>query len=213
MRTVKKYNLHIAEYGDNDFEIPSIEKSLKVPKELLGFNYAKSRKDYHKGVHFYLDDYQFERVWANPEKYIKLLKKFDCVFSPDFSLYVDMPLALQIYNIYRSRCLGAYWQSEGINVIPTLSWSDERSFSFCFEGIPEGSIVTVSTVGCVRNAKAQQLWRAGMDELIRRIQPEKILLYGKPIDYDFKNIEVIYFDNENIKRFEVLKNGRTWIKQ
>lgn len=80
------------------------------------------------GIHFFLDDYQFMRLWNNPERYIDLLKKFNCVLSPDFSLYADYPTALQIYNHYRKHWLAACWQMYGIEVIPTICWSNEKSF-------------------------------------------------------------------------------------
>lgn len=39
--------------------------------ELVGFNYALSEKHPEdKILHFYVDDYQFERVWNHPDKYI-----------------------------------------------------------------------------------------------------------------------------------------------
>ena len=43
-----------------------------------------------------------------------------------------MPLALQIESVFKNRWCGAYWQSKGLKVIPTVSWGDERSFDFCF---------------------------------------------------------------------------------
>ena len=206
LRTDFNYNLQILWSVDLDkdwMQMPIIKACEGAPTQLLGFNYAMSSKYFNKGIHFYLDDYQFERVWNAPEKYVPILKKYDFVLSPDFSLYLDMPKPLQIYNVYRSRLLGAYWQSEGINVIPTLSWSDENSFDFAFDGLEKGGTVTVSTVGILKNEQAKEIWTNGMAEMIKRVNPKKILIYGKPIDFDFGNIDVIYFQNTNTERFEV----------
>ena len=65
-----------------------------VPQRLIGFNRALTSQDYDCGIHFFIDDYQFERVWNTPEKYLSLLRRFRCVIAPDFSLYVDLPPAL-----------------------------------------------------------------------------------------------------------------------
>lgn len=73
-------------------------------------NYVKISKDKNCGIHFYLDDYQFERLWVNPEKYIDILKEYECILSPDFSLYIDMPIDMKIWNIYRSRLIGQLYQ-------------------------------------------------------------------------------------------------------
>lgn len=174
---------------------------------MIGFNYAKTSKEKNVGIHFYLDDYQFERLWNKPEEYVDILKQYDCILSPDFSLYMDMPMPMKIWNIYRSRLIGQYYQSQGIKVIPTLSWAEEETFEFCFEGIPKGSIVSISTIGVKKNKEALKIWKAGADELIRRIEPSTILIYGGKLDYDYGNIKVIYYENQVTER--MIKNGRT----
>ena len=85
--------------------------------EWIPFNFAKTCTDCAtKGVHFFVDDYQFQRVWNQPDKYIPLLRKFGAVCAPDFSMYTDMPLAMQIYNHYRKHWLAAYWQQCGFTL-------------------------------------------------------------------------------------------------
>lgn len=77
--------------GEGRFHIPIIkpETDIRIDKlEWIPVNYALTAKDKAtKGVHFYKDDYQFERFWNNPDKYIPLLQQFGAVCSPDFSLY------------------------------------------------------------------------------------------------------------------------------
>ena len=73
------------------------------------------------------------------------LKKYKAVLSPDFSMYIEMNKALQLYNTFRNRWCGAYLASKDIQVIPMVNWGDENTFEFCFDGIPKGSIVAVST--------------------------------------------------------------------
>ena len=88
-RTNRTYNLDLASESEltNDFwQMPIIKNDNYIPKDLIGFNYAKSSKEKGVGIHFYVDDYQFERVWNAPEKYIDILCEYDCILSPDFSL-------------------------------------------------------------------------------------------------------------------------------
>ena len=197
-RTNDTYNLGIMDHENvSDFwQMPIIENNNYIPSNLIGFNYAKTSKEKNVGIHFYLDDYQFERLWNRPEDYIEILKQYECILSPDFSLYMDMPMPMKIWNIYRSRLIGQYYQSQGIKVIPTLSWAEEETFQFCFEGIPQGSIVNISTIGVKKNKKALEIWKQGVDELIKRIKPSTILIYGGKLDYDYRDIEVIYYENE-----------------
>jgi hypothetical protein len=96
------------------------------------------------------------------------------MISPDFSLYTDMAQARQIEHIFKNRWCGAYWQSLGINVIPTIGLSDERSFDFCFAGVEKGSIVAVSTIG---SRRAKSLFMKGYTEMLRRIEPVHVICY------------------------------------
>ena len=63
-----------------------------------------------------------------------------------------MPMPIKIYNTFRSRWCGAYLQSNGVKVIPTLAWGGPETFWFCFDGVEKKSVVAVSTLG-VRHEK------------------------------------------------------------
>ena len=203
-RTNDAYNLeiaHITEMSSDFWQMPIIKNDGFVPERLIGFNYAKSSKDKAVGIHFFIDDYQFERVWTDPQKYIDILKNYDCILSPDFSLYMDMPIPMKIWNVYRSRQIGAYYQGCGLKVIPTISWAESETFSFCFEGIPQGSIVAISTIGVKKDKNALNVWKSGVDEMIKKIDPETVLVYGGRLDYQFP-CDVVYYDNEVLKRWK-----------
>ena len=140
-------------------------------------------------VHFFLDDGRFEPVWRTPEKGLSYVRGVGSALTPDFSLYPEMPLALQLYNVYRNRWCGAFWQSRGVRVVPTVGWSDARSYPFCFLGVEESSTVAVSTVGLgnprgTRGASEAErdLFRTGFAEMLARISPRLVLLYGESRD-------------------------------
>lgn len=126
-----------------------------------------------------MDDYQFLRLWTHPDKYIPMLSKFEYVMSPDFSTYTDFPKALQIYNHFRKHWLGAYMQMYGIDVIPTISWSDRESFEWCFDGEPVGSVVAVSSVGVMNSKERKALFMDGYNEMMKRLEPKTVLFYGQ----------------------------------
>lgn len=171
------------------FQIPRLAIAKDIPLGLINFKSAMRSKEFEKYVHFYLNDGEFECLWRNPERYIKRLKHFSGVLSPDFSLYTDMPVAVQVWNTFRSRILGRILQQSGCNVVPSISWSDSRSFSFAFDGIQKHSIVSVSSVGIWRDKKAYKLFLAGLSVMIEKIKPRCIIFYGKIPDYNFGNIK------------------------
>ena len=197
--------------GVGEYDIPKImptsEKDVNL-ENYIGFNYAKTCKDPEScGVHFFLDDYQFNRLWNQPDRYLELLKKFKFVCSPDFSTYTDFPKAIQIYNHYRKHWLGAYWQQNDITVIPTISWSDTSSFEWCFEGEPIGGVVAVSSVGTQMNSASKKLFAAGYNEMIDRLHPECILFYGAVPEECSGNIIKLTTFAERFKNNDIGKKG------
>lgn len=212
-RTYDAYNLtdFEPERAAGFYQMPIIEKCRSCPTDLIGFNYmltTEPRKGL--GVHFYVDDYQFERVWNDPEMYCEKLAAFDYVLTPDFSLYTDMPMAMKIWNIYRSRLIGQICQDLGARVIPTLSWAEEATFQFCFDGIEPGGVVSVSTIGVKRDEEATKIWTRGMDEAIKRLRPSCVLVYGGDIGYKFP-CKVMYFNNRVTDKWEGRKNDANYI--
>lgn len=208
-RTIKGYNLHICDYQDCDeWGWPELMPTWTVPKTLTTFQFGgkASREGF---AHFFIDDYRFERLWNTPEKYVDVLSQYDGVLSPDYSTYTDMPLPMQAWNMYRSRALASYWQRCGIDVIPTLQWSDERSFDFAFRGLPEESVVAVSTVGVMRSKSAIKLFRQGMHRALCELRPRTVIMYGKPIDIELGALEadVIHYQNDNHRRVKKWEDG------
>ena len=197
------YNRFVDNFASFDFEnvgaydMPLLKlQSFDVSNNLTSFNERKQAD----GIHFFIDDYQFQRIWNNPAAYIQMLKRYKFVCSPDFSLYTDMPKALQIFNTYKKQWLARYFQEQGINVVSTVSWSDETSFDFCFDGIPEDSCVAVSSVGVWKNPECLAAFKKGYEEMIRRIKPSKILFMGKvPIEYEQDNVIHLNFRCEKFR--------------
>lgn len=179
-----------------DYDIPVLRPVLidtDDAPEFIGFNYARGcdEPSLH-GVHFYVDDYQFQRVWINPDRYADMLSKFACTFSPDFSTYTDFPRIIQLYNHYRKHWLGAYWQKLGMVVIPTISWSDEESYSWCFDGEPVGGAVSVSTVGSQQSREGRSNFIKGFNAMMDRLQPAQLIVHGKlPDQCDTRGAEIV----------------------
>lgn len=184
--------------SEGEFGIPTLRGSNYVPNRLIGFNEAKTSTINDTGVHFFIDDYQFERVWKTPKRYAKMLSRFNCVLTPDFSLYTDMPKAMQIWNVFRARLIGQVFEDAGIEVIPTIMFSDSTSYGFCFDGLPEGGTFATSTVGVMRDEKSRELWLDGMKEAISRVHPKTLIMYGSKVEGFEPDFDCVYFEN---KRF------------
>lgn len=160
----------------------------------VAFPSAKSeRKPRECIAHFFVADKTFERVWNNVTKYMEYLQYFRYVCSPDYSMYSDMPLTLQIWNTYRNRVLAYCMQDFGIKVIPTVGWSNQKSFDFCFDGLPKGSTLAVSTNGCFTSS-GKENYRAGFTEMCKRLDPTQVIVVGKEIEVDV-DVKIKYLES------------------
>ena len=223
--------------GDMEFvgkyDFPKIRGiKLKNPDELnmIGFNYATNpaTKDKEKQwVHFFLPDYRFTQVWNNPDKYTELFRQYKGILTPNYSTYVGMSRAMQIWNIYRNCWLQAYYQMRGVKILPALLWSDEESYDYCFDWVPKHSAVVVSTVGCMQDKDAYRLFCKGFDKALEICEPAQVIMYGKVTDEvirmypEMRRVpslmetrkEIIRFNNEVKEKISSMENLKVFVEK
>ena len=184
-------------------ELPKLKTSNFIPEKLISFSKAMSKMwaDFDCWVMFYEHDIKFERLWHNPQQYLSKLKKFKGIISPDFSLYRNMPLCMQMWNTYRGRALSIWLQDNGIEIIPNVRFSDERTYEFCFDGIEKFKTVAVGTHGCIKRKEDIIFFKVGLTQLVQRLSPKTIIVYGSAPDSIFEpykdmGINIIAFESE-----------------
>lgn len=166
----------------SEYDLPELQPTQLVPENLAAWNVDRQREyaGFTGGaIHFFLDDYRFETTFSSPERSLKRVEAVGASLTPDFSIWRDMPRAAQIWNTYRSRWCGAYWQANGIDVIPTVSWSTPDTYDFCFDGLPVGGTIAISSVGVRTTGEDQVLFRQGVEQLLARTLPSTLLVYGQ----------------------------------
>lgn len=164
-----------------DHGYPCIEplpETVPMPGNLVPFSKRSKPVNKHSFIHFYEDDTRFRALAANPDHYIPKLREFDGVISPDFSLYWGAPEPVLQGNVYRSRIIGHYLQRVGLPVIPNIRWGDERTFDFCFRGVAQHCMVAISTVGCISSEKEKQIFALGLDAMMMRLEPSRVVVNG-----------------------------------
>ncbi|MBR2896626.1 MAG: DUF4417 domain-containing protein [Oscillospiraceae bacterium] len=187
---------------DGSLEFPVIKTSDALPNRVVTFSKAMSKNwnDYDCWVVFYEHDRAFERLWHNPKQYLAKLKKFRGVISPDFSLYRNMPLVMQMWNTYRGRALAVWLQNNGIEIIPNVRFGDERTFSFCFDAVEKNKTVAVGTHGCIKRKEDRLFFEVGLARMVQQLSPGTIVVYGSAPERIFKpyrdmGIEIIAFES------------------
>jgi hypothetical protein len=186
---------------EGEFEMPAIPACNTVPTRLTAFSDAKKCNGDDSFIHFFQDDYKYERVWEKPKRYLSLIKAYKGAIAPDFSLYREMPLVEQMHNVFKSRSIAYWWAKKGVTVIPNVRWGDKRTFDFCFDGLPKDSVVAVGTHGSIKRTDDKSYFFDGLMEMLDRIEPRKIVVYGSLgnklfLPLFFSNIEIIQFESD-----------------
>ena len=166
--------------GTERYNFPIIQPTERYePVDWLGFDKAMTTRRTDVCIHFFMHDFVFERIWNNADRYIEMLSRFDAVVSPDFSMYRDWPVIVQMWNHYRKHYIAARLQDRGVTVYPKISWTTEASYDWCFDGEPRHCPVVVSTVGKMKNPETKRLFLQGYQEMLKRLEPTEVICYGK----------------------------------
>jgi Domain of unknown function (DUF4417) len=179
-----KLNCRALWRSGNEWGIPDLPPAECVPNRLVAYT-ARKQIMYAKpgaAIHFFLDDYRFETMWNHPDRGLSRCQALGIALTPDFSLWPDMPPAMQLWQVYRNRWCGAWLLHHGVRIVPTISWSTPPSYLYAFAGVTPGSVVAVSTVGAVRDLGARTLFYQGFTEMVRRLSPAAVLVYGRLLD-------------------------------
>jgi hypothetical protein len=207
--------LHREELFDGEDALYGIPDVLRLPlprplpEAFIDWPHRRSFPD-GTGLHFFVDDYQFERVWNHPHWYVEEFKKrHPLLFSPDFSVFRDTPLVMQIWQTYRTRWLCRWYQEQGVTMFPTVSWGDNASYDFVFRGIPKHSVIAISTIG---RKTAGPGWDEGFIETIDRIDPELVFVVGPKLGEDLERLAnrdgcgIHYYESHRNQRLKAIRN-------
>lgn len=183
------------------YGIPKLKPYVDaIPKHYVTFSEITAIGDPNSCVTNFDHDYVLDRLWNQPYKYVEKLSRYYCFAEPDYSLKINHPLSVQIANTYRSHVVAYYMQEHGVPVLPSMGWSSTVSHEFCFDGHSRGGAVLVSTIGTLRDERSRMYFRLGFSEMLKRISPDAVILYGdindellswlpKQLDIHFANHE------------------------
>ncbi len=170
-------------------------QNIQIPQDIVPFSKLNTNKDKRKYVHFYMHDKEFSTILTATNRYLEQLKLYDGVITPDCTMMIGQSPCLQQANTYMNRAVGFFLQKNGIPVIPNIRWSDESSFEYCFLGVPKGTIVSVSTHGCIKTAQQKQMFKKGMSAMLSELAPKAVLVHGympESVFGDFKTSVQLY---------------------
>jgi hypothetical protein len=187
---------------DGRLEIPIIKKitSRQFPKAIIPFTKRNcippsDRNEYALG--FFENDSKFADVLIHPKMYLSEFRQFAFIMQIDCSMYHDAPLAAQVINLYRSRAIGSYYQRHNVNVVPLVRWGEEATFNLsyfperiAFLGIEKQSVICISTYGCIKSKQEKANFKAGLDAMIKTLEPSLVFVHGAMPNSVFKEYKL-----------------------
>ena len=138
-----------------------------------------------------------------------MYQSYEGAIAPDFSIPIQLPLYVQLQSVADSRAIGSWLQRCGVDVIPNIRWGEEATYAFCFDGVEPGGAVAVGTLGCVRDRELREVFRRGVPEMVRRLVPKCVVVYG-PLRDDLlapiyeAGIEVLHFKSQTTIAYEAM---------
>jgi hypothetical protein len=134
--------------------------------------------DYGAWVHFYEDDNRSKVYTEGLYPYIEHIKKFAGAITLDRSIGWCDPLDVQKDADNLNKYSRKLFKANGIPYKINVRFGDENSYPFCFCDIPQKSILFIGNHGTQRYADYKAVQFAGTDELIKRLRPKILLVYG-----------------------------------
>lgn len=206
MRDVEKHrlryeNLHLSKgmsYTSQNGFPQMLPYNGEIPpfSKIYPYTMTSVAKGCNIGIHFFVRDVYFANsLWQNLERKTVYLSRFNLLFTPDYSFFVNPPIPfVNKISIYKCRFCGAYWQQCGFNVISTATYGDANSFSYCYEGLPEESIIAIGNETVhLKDPASVKLWQMAVRELEYQKHPTLIIIYGKRIEVPGLHTPVVYF--------------------
>lgn len=211
------YNLRLLDglSSANHFGLPILKgydpehTSTPIPFHEARTLWKKSKKLNGYFIHFYTEDYRFECIRKYPERYLPMLKSADYVIAPDFSTYRNFPFPVLLKNLYDNQVLAAYFEKNGIKVVPNVVWSSPMFYDVTFSGQPSNCTIFVNSKSLsTKDKKGLGCWLHGYKEAVNRLSPKKIFRIGKIVPGEeeiFSNPIRLEIENPYVKR---MSHGR-----
>ena len=191
-----------ADYA-GDLEFPVIRPTSYIPTGLEPFTHARAHRAglERKCIHFFEHDVKFRCVWRTPWRYLELFKSAEGVIGPDFSMYRNMPEAMQMWDCFKSRAITYWLQREEVETIPNVRVFDERCLPWVFKGPPRHSVVAISTAGCCKHPDDRAHLKMAVGATLESLSPTAIIVNGSAPDEIFgaarvAGVQVVAFEDQ-----------------
>lgn len=111
------------------------------------------------------------------------------------------------------RTFGYWLYKNNIPIINNVRWGTEETWEYCFDGIPQNSIVSIGTVASGINKLVNRpIFEIGLFKMVEQLNPHTIIIYGSS-NYSFfeklkeSGITIISFPSKTSLAYSIRKGG------
>lgn len=162
-----------------------------LPEDFLDFNnmpYYEKHIDnvFDYGIRFYQDDSKEDKIWNNPQQWAERISRYRCAVCPDFSTYLEMPMIVQQFNVFKCLLMAQVIQDAGAPCIVDIANLSAEELRACYDGVEKGGIYAMSAKGgTVDGGMYDERFKA-LDYCLEAMNPEGIIVFGLGLDdYDW----------------------------
>lgn len=131
-------------------------------------------------LHWFVKDRYLEKFWSNRAAYIPVLREFDAVFAPNFSIYENSPRIEHLVNMKRTAIAVQEMARAGIRVIPDVTWYRREDIDRWLEFLDltkaETAAFSMQVVGRLKGCSAWQSYLAGLRYFAQRFEGRIVLI-------------------------------------
>lgn len=190
---------------DNELGIPVLDLSMQATEceaPFMSFGFKRGWRELARTLHFFIDDYRFNKVWSNPAEILG--GGIKSVVEPNFSVSHVSPRAFAAWCFFKKRWLNRFWQSQGLKTFADLN-VPPCFIDLALTGVPDGWGAYFT-----RGIKGDEGWIEAQLSAAKKRYGKKNPLFcvyggGKTIE-DFCNKRGLIFINE-------LHEGAEYTKQ
>ena len=172
-----------------DANFTEVEEYPVLRKDMIPVDAPQAIMPFEKAINYHGDlrniyictfshDRTFQRIRYNPARYLDFFKRTAGIIGFDFSIHTDMPIIKQKRQIDDNLSLTYYYGNQGIPIIPNLRCGIPELRPEFLTAIPSNSMVAVGTHGFIKNKYEKYEWYCFLDEVITKLQPSKLIVYG-----------------------------------
>ncbi len=174
--------------------------SNEIPENIVQWDCRdKIKGKANTAISFYCNDQYFQPILSNPKNYLEKLSSYAMVIGMDASPYDNMPLIVQLSQIYINLAITYYFGRNGLKIVPNIRLGiDETACSL--KAYPRQTLISIGTNGFVNNKENNILFSRQVKTVIDNLSPTGILVYGTmpKLIFDYpRSLQIPIYDFES----------------